>query len=313
MKGLIGYTGFIGSNLQEKQNFEYLYNSKNISKISKKKFNILVCAGARGSMIHANRNPDLDKINIDNLINHLLQSDSEKIILISTIGVFDDFGEANDECSTKFEKCIGYGANRRYLEESLQNKFSNLHIIRLPSVFGKGLKKNFIFDILNQAPSFFSKEKFSQLQDEFSSHMRNLLDFYFYDKKKELFFLNRKLLNSSGKKNLLENCLNECRSSSIFFHSSESTYQFYNLKNLWRDISNVIMHNIPVIHLVNEPLKTKDIYRKLLSSEMPKTNAKLHHENMITKFSDIWDSRLPFIETKEKILNELNDFYQITK
>ena len=77
MKGLIGYTGFIGSNLQEKQNFEYLYNSKNISKISKKKFNILVCAGARGSMIHANRNPDLDKINIDNLINHLLQSDSE--------------------------------------------------------------------------------------------------------------------------------------------------------------------------------------------------------------------------------------------
>ena len=23
------------------------------------------------------------------------------------------------------------------------------------------------------------------------------------------------------------------------------------------------MHNIPVIHLVNEPLKTKDIYRKL--------------------------------------------------
>ena len=42
---LVGYTGFIGSNLTNiKKNFQY-FNSKNIHKIKNKSFNAIYCAG----------------------------------------------------------------------------------------------------------------------------------------------------------------------------------------------------------------------------------------------------------------------------
>ena len=40
-KALIGYTGFIGSNLKRLYKPEYNYNTKNISKIKNKSFNLL--------------------------------------------------------------------------------------------------------------------------------------------------------------------------------------------------------------------------------------------------------------------------------
>ncbi|MFI5206247.1 MAG: pyridine nucleotide transhydrogenase, partial [Candidatus Paceibacterales bacterium] len=68
---LIGYTGFVGSNILAQRPFDLLYNSKNISDIANKNFNTVVCAGAPGTKWIANKNPEADLANIQNLINNL--------------------------------------------------------------------------------------------------------------------------------------------------------------------------------------------------------------------------------------------------
>jgi len=48
-KALIGYTGFIGSNLKESETFDDFYNSKNIQDIEGKKYELIVSTGNYGT------------------------------------------------------------------------------------------------------------------------------------------------------------------------------------------------------------------------------------------------------------------------
>ena len=41
-----------------------------------------------------------------------------------------------------------YGTNRLYVEETMKTLYPNTSIVRLPGVFGPGLKKNVIYDLL---------------------------------------------------------------------------------------------------------------------------------------------------------------------
>ena len=51
---LIGYTGFVGSNLEATHEFGARYNSKNIAEIEGQSFGHLVCAGAPAKKWYAN-------------------------------------------------------------------------------------------------------------------------------------------------------------------------------------------------------------------------------------------------------------------
>jgi nucleoside-diphosphate-sugar epimerase len=137
MDALIGYTGFVGSNIKNQKKFHYYYNSKNINDIVNKSFDTVVCSGVSSVKWFANLNPKKDYDNIHNLIEKLKTISSKKFILISTIAVYDN--PADD----------AYGRNRLYLENYIRNNFKNHLIIRLPGLFGKGLKKNTIYDLLN--------------------------------------------------------------------------------------------------------------------------------------------------------------------
>ena len=49
----------------------------------------------------------------------------------------------------------GYGRNRLYLENYIRNNYHDYLIVRLPGLFGKGLKKNaFIRFIKQKLPIF---------------------------------------------------------------------------------------------------------------------------------------------------------------
>jgi dTDP-4-dehydrorhamnose reductase len=137
---IIGYNGLIGGNLldQYKKKFNKidLFNSKNIIKINnKKEYDVVFCAGLPATKWLANKAPIKDKKNTEKLIRNLKNIKTKKFVLISTIDVH--FKHA-------------YGQNRKYLEKFIKNKFRNNYILRLPGVFGKGLKKNIIFDLLNK-------------------------------------------------------------------------------------------------------------------------------------------------------------------
>ena len=311
MNGLIGYTGFVGSNLARQYKFNRLFNSKNISDILNQKFNILVCAAAPGSMVEANKNKELDKTNIELLIENISKSRPDKLVLISTIGVFKDFSAINNESTKQFETDLAYGLHRWYLEKSLEGVCNKLHIIRLPALFGDGLKKNFIFDLINQVPSFFNSKKFNQLSSFDNYENSDLSRFYDYRPANDLYLLNRDTFNtsSSKSKSALLKFLNDAKSSSLYFHSHKSTHQFYNLNNLSKDIIKVIDNDINIMHLNSEPIQTNEIYKKIFLRDMPSTQAPIHSENMTTKYSHIWNSNSEYIENKKVILNQIHRFY----
>ena len=64
MKSLVGYTGFVGSNLMSQISFDQYFNSKNITDAFGTKPELLVYAGLRAEKFLANRNPDFDYANV---------------------------------------------------------------------------------------------------------------------------------------------------------------------------------------------------------------------------------------------------------
>ena len=61
MKALIGYNGFVGSNLKKRIKFQKFYNSSNIHKIKKFFFEEVYCAAPHGIKFLANKYPNKDK------------------------------------------------------------------------------------------------------------------------------------------------------------------------------------------------------------------------------------------------------------
>lgn len=158
---LIGYTGFVGSNILAQRPvpsgtgqrpFNCLYNSKNIEDIQNKNFDLLVCAGAPGTKWIANKNPEADMASIQSLIDNLKTIKCNKFVLVSTIDVYPQPLIGYDEDSSIDDSQLtAYGQHRHLLENFAEDNFDSL-IIRLPGIYGQGLKKNVIFDLLNNIP-----------------------------------------------------------------------------------------------------------------------------------------------------------------
>jgi len=147
MKGLIG-TGFVGGNLLEQTKFDYIYNSKNIQDIKGKEFDLLVIAAPSAVKWLANKEPEKDLNSIKDLIKNIKSCKAKKVIHLSTVDVYKSPIDVYETSEIKKEGLCPYGANRYFLEKSIRFNF-NAITIRLPALFGKGLKKNFIYDILN--------------------------------------------------------------------------------------------------------------------------------------------------------------------
>lgn len=175
---IVGYTGLVGGNLykQYKKNYKYidLFNSKNISKIKKKSlYKKIICAGLPAEKWKANKFPKKDKLNTLKLIKNLKKSKTEKFILISTIDV-------------NFKHT--YGKNRMYLENFVKKNFKNYSVVRLPGVFGEGLKKNVIYDLINknQLEKIYYNDRYQWYDlsllkkniEEIEKKKKNLYEFY---------------------------------------------------------------------------------------------------------------------------------------
>jgi len=145
---LIGYTGFVGGNIASQYQFDDLYNSKNIAEIEGKEYDLVVSAANRAEMWRINQEPEIDRAEIDEYISHIKKVNIKKLILISTVGVYKNPNGATEDTEIDTDGLLPYGLNRHYLEQFCQQNFDTT-IVRLPGLFGPGLKKNVIFDLLN--------------------------------------------------------------------------------------------------------------------------------------------------------------------
>lgn len=146
---LIGFSGFVGGTILKQAVFEALYRSTNINNIEGQAFETVVCAGAPAQKWIANREPEVDRQTIDNLIAHLKTIQCKTFILISTVDVFKSSLGAGEGTQVEESGLHPYGLHRRLLEKFIEEHFVNHLIVRLPGLVGPGLRKNVIFDFLN--------------------------------------------------------------------------------------------------------------------------------------------------------------------
>jgi dTDP-4-dehydrorhamnose reductase len=146
---LIGFSGFIGSTLLRQTSFSALYRSANIAEIDGGSFDTVVCAGAPAQKWLANLHPESDLRNIQDLTSHLKNIRCNTFILISTVDVFKIPKGVDEGTYVDEEGLHAYGRHRRLLEKHVEACFPNYLIIRLPGLVGPGLRKNVIFDLLN--------------------------------------------------------------------------------------------------------------------------------------------------------------------
>jgi len=148
MRGLIGHTGFVGSNLARQTRFDATFNSSNIDSIAGREFDLLVVAGVRAEKWIANANPEQDRAGIERLVRALDTVNARQVVLISTVDVFTDPVGVDEDSPTPIDGLHAYGRHRRRLEELVAARFA-AHIVRLPGLYGHGIKKNVIFDFLH--------------------------------------------------------------------------------------------------------------------------------------------------------------------
>ncbi|MEY4616738.1 MAG: hypothetical protein RJB66_1698 [Pseudomonadota bacterium] len=149
MKALIGYSGYVGSTLLRQTTFDELYRSTNIQEITGKEFELVVCAGAPAQKWLANKEPESDRQKIDGLIGILKTVKAKKFVLISTVDVFKSPIAVVETTEVDVDGLHPYGFNRRRLEKFVEENFAEHLIVRLPGLVGPGLRKNVIFDFLN--------------------------------------------------------------------------------------------------------------------------------------------------------------------
>lgn len=146
---LVGYTGFVGSNLARSARFSHLYNSSNFRQMRGEQFDTIVCAGVSAAKWKANLDPGSDWQQISVLIAELATTRARSFILISTVDVYPDISLPLDETADIGGENHAYGTHRLRLEEFVANTFERFAIVRLPALFGPGLKKNALFDLMS--------------------------------------------------------------------------------------------------------------------------------------------------------------------
>jgi hypothetical protein len=244
---LIGYTGFVGSNLKQQYDFTDLYNSKNFQDMKDQEYDLVVCAGISAVKWMANKEPIKDLESIKALESILSTVSARQFVLISTIDVYATTQILDESFDCASISNHAYGTHRLAFENFCTDKFSDCTIARLPGLFGGGLKKNVIYDLLN------------------------------------------------------DNCLEMI--------NVNSSYQYYYLKYLWKDIQVAIENNVKLINLFTEPVPTKDIFTTFFSDkEIGKESVAEGHYNLHTKHAQAWGNNSNYIYSKKEMLEQLSEF-----
>lgn len=145
---LVGWSGLVGGNLLTQANFDHRFRSTDISELPNHSYDLLVCAGAPAEKWKANQDPEGDLARLAPLFEALRQVQAKKVVLISTIDVFAKPIDVTEDSPTHSDTASVYGKHRALLEDLVRQRF-DATILRLPGLFGPGLKKNVIFDLLH--------------------------------------------------------------------------------------------------------------------------------------------------------------------
>lgn len=301
-KSLVGYTGFVGSNICSKTDFDGLYDSKNVKTAYGTNPKLLVYSGVPAQKFIANQFPEKDFEVIENAIENIKKINPEKIVLISTIDVYKEPKNVNEDTIIDTNDLEPYGKNRYYLEEWVKNNFEKYLIVHLPALYGKNIKKNFIYDLIHIIPSMLKKEKFEELikKDDFIQKYYELQENGFYKCKSDI---------SKEEEKVLKEYFKKIGFSALNFTDSRAVYQFYNLSYLWEHIEKALENNIKILNLAVEPVSAEEVYKFVTSNDFCNEFLEnIPEYNFKTKNDKIFNGKNGYIFQKEFILNDIKKY-----
>lgn len=306
MNVLVGHTGFVGNNLYRYGSFELGVNSGSIREAYGTRPDLCVYAGLRAEKYLANQQPEKDWQMIGQAKENIRMIEPQKLVLISTIDVFKSPLAVDEDSAIDMDGLQPYGYNRRVLENWVRENYPKALIVRLPGLFGEGIKKNFIYDIINVIPFMLSETKMGELCG------REAAIEEYYEIQDNGFWKCRNL--NEEEKNALRNILGRVNFSALQFTDSRSEFQFYPLKRIWSDINIALENKIELLHTATEPVSAGEIYKFLYGREfMNETAAVPAKYDYRTRYSRFFGREGGYIMGKEEVLLEIQNFIKSTK
>lgn len=145
---LIGHTGFVGSNIAAAHPFDDLYNTTNIADLRGRSYDLVVSAAARADSHRINAQAAQDRAEIDAFIELLSTVETKQLVLVSTVCIYPGGVAADETWPLTAEGLTPYGVNRLHMEQVLSDRFATLSL-RLPHLYGLGIRKGIVYDLLN--------------------------------------------------------------------------------------------------------------------------------------------------------------------
>lgn len=298
---LIGYSGFVGSNLNKSISTCKKYNSKNIGDSYNTEPDLLIYSAVPATMFIANSNPSEDFKLICNAIENIKKICAKRVVLISTIAVYDETTNVDENHIIDDSLTLPYGRNRYYLEQWVLDNCNNSLIVRLPAIYGINLKKNFIYDLINIIPKMLKKDKYENLSKENSivaEKYRLMEDGFYHCIDESSYELYSYFKNSDF--------------NALSFTDSRSIYQFYNLSNLWTDINIALVNNIQVLNISTEPVSITELYRYITGEGfVNELDTKPFNYDIKTIHSDLFNGDNGYLKNKQEILNDIKEFVEL--
>ena len=203
----------------------------------------------------------------------------------------------------KTENLHPYGYNRYQLECWVREHFPEALIVRLPGLFGKNIKKNFIYDFINRIPYMLKAEKMEELlkTEPVLCNYYELQDNGFYKVR---------TLNTRQSVFLKEK-FEMLGFSALNFTDSRSVYQFYPLGRLWDDIQTALKNEIRLWHPATEPISAAQLYQYLTGNVFMNELSGIPADyNYKTVYDKLYGGTGGYICDKETIMGEIRKFVE---
>ena len=301
MDFLVGSSGFVGSNIASQHSFDGLFRSSNVTEAYGCSPDLLVYAGVRAEMFLANKDPQADRALIDDAIQNIRQIAPKKCVLVSTIAVYPDTHGADEDTVIPEDKLTAYGVNRLALEHWVEDNVTDSLIIRLPAIYGKGLKKNFLYDYIHVIPAMLTEAKLTEL----SAKAPELCDFY--RPQGNGFFKCRQL--SDEENDMLKKLFRNLGFSALNFTDSRSVYQFYALKDIWSHIRIALKNGLPRLNVTTPPLSVSEVYRELSGEDFVNHLSKPPFDyDLRSKHYSLFGGNDGYLISREKEMDDIAEF-----